>query len=66
MLANLSFLLFFWYSNLLFHSNHYVHLVARYPGYNFVGVDSVTFPSMGATGGQYVENMLEPEKSRVC
>ena len=49
MFANLNF--FFRFSNLLFHSNDYVHLEAMYPGTSFVGVDSVTFPSMGATGG---------------
>ena len=54
----------FRFSNLLFHSNDYVHLVARYAGYILCGVDSVTFPSMGATGGQYVENTPEISKNQ--
>ena len=38
-----------------------MHLVARYPGTTYVGVDSVTFPSMGAKG----TNMLKiRQKSR--
>ena len=41
-----------------------MHLVVRYPGYIMGGVDSVTFPIMGATGGQYVENTLKVLKKR--
>ena len=62
MFANLS--NFFRFSNLLFYSNHYVLLVPRYPDTSFVGVDSITFPSMGATGGQYVENTPEISKNQ--
>ena len=32
--------------------NDYVHLVASTLGTCWVGVDSVTFPGMGVTGGQ--------------
>ena len=33
-------------------------------GTSFVGLDSVTFPSMRATGGQYVENTPEISKTQ--
>ena len=33
-------------------------------GTSFVVVDSVTFPGMGAAGGQYVENTQEISKNQ--
>ena len=33
-------------------------------GTSWVGVDSITFPGMGGTGGQYVENTPEISKNQ--